>query len=317
MFDITTVGEILIDLTQTGISDNGIPIYTANPGGAPANVAVAASKLGARTAFVGKVGNDSFGKFLCDTLKKYNVNTDSVITDKFANTTLAVVSVNENGERSFAFYRKDSADTLLSENEISDFQMSNTHILHFGSISLTAEPSRTATISAIKRAKSFGAVISYDPNYRGSLWNSVDEAVEQMKKPLDLVDILKVSEEELPLISGKTDIEAGAKYLCDKYNIKLVLVTLGAKGSYYRFKDCTGVVDGVNVTVADTNGAGDTFFGAFLSRMAYMEKYKPSDLTEGEIKDMLAFSNHAAAITTSRSGAIPAMPTISEIGILP
>ena len=317
MFDITTVGEILIDLTQTGISDKGIPIYNANPGGAPANVAVAASKLGAKTAFIGKVGNDSFGRFLCDTLQKYNVSTDGVITDKSANTTLAVVSVNENGERSFAFYRKNSADTLLSENEIIDLQLRNTHILHFGSVSLTAEPSRTATISAVKRAKSFGAVISYDPNYRGSLWSSVDEAVEQMKKPLDLVDILKVSDEELPLISGKTDVEDGAKYLCDKYNIKLVLVTLGAKGAYYRFKDCAGIVDGVSVTVADTNGAGDTFFGAFLSRMVYMEKYNPSDLTEDEIKDMLAYSNNAAAITTSRSGAIPAMPTIGEIDRLP
>lgn len=317
MFDITTVGEILIDLTQTGISDKGIPIYNANPGGAPANVAVAASKLGAKTAFIGKVGNDSFGRFLCDTLQKYNVSTDGVITDKSANTTLAVVSVNENGERSFAFYRKNSADTLLSENEIIDLQLRNTHILHFGSVSLTAEPSRTATISAVKRAKSFGAVISYDPNYRESLWSSLDEAVEQMKKPLDLVDILKVSDEELPLISGKTDVEDGAKYLCDKYNIKLVLVTLGAKGAYYRFKDCAGIVDGVSVTVADTNGAGDTFFGAFLSRMVYMEKYNPSDLTEDEIKDMLAFSNNAAAITTSRSGAIPAMPTIGEIDRLP
>ena len=317
MFDITTVGEILIDLTQTGISDKGIPIYNANPGGAPANVAVAASKLGAKTAFIGKVGNDSFGRFLCDTLQKYNVSTDGVITDKSANTTLAVVSVNENGERSFAFYRKNSADTLLSENEIIDLQLRNTHILHFGSVSLTAEPSRTATISAVKRAKSFGAVISYDPNYRESRWSSLDEAVEQMKKPLDLVDILKVSDEELPLISGKTDVEEGAKYLCDKYNIKLVLVTLGAKGAYYRFKDCAGIVDGVSVTVADTNGAGDTFFGAFLSRMVYMGKYNPSDLTEDEIKDMLAFSNNAAAITTSRSGAIPAMPTIGEIDRLP
>ena len=180
MFDITTVGEILIDLTQTGISDNGIPIYTANPGGAPANVAVAASKLGAKTAFIGKVGNDSFGRFLCDTLKKYNVSTDGVITDKSANTTLAVVSVNENGERSFSFYRKNSADTLLSENEITDLQMSNTHILHFGSVSLTDEPSRTATISAVRRAKNLGATITYDPNYRESLWNSLDEAVERM-----------------------------------------------------------------------------------------------------------------------------------------
>lgn len=314
MFDILTVGEILIDLTQSGVSENGIPLYSANPGGAPANVAVAASRLGASAAFIGKVGNDAYGRFLFKTLNENNVNTDGVIVDNSANTTLAVVSVNNMGERDFAFYRKNSADTLLAENEITDQQLSNTHILHFGSVSLTDEPSRTATLSAVKRAKSFGATITYDPNYRARLWNSEAQAVEQMKNPLSLVDILKVSDEEIPLICETDNIEEAAKQLCEQYDIKLVLVTLGSKGAYYRFKDCDGVVPGVKVTVADTNGAGDTFFGAFLSRMAYMKKYNPSKLSKEAIKQALAFANRAAAITTSRSGAIPAMPTLDEVG---
>lgn len=316
MFDILTVGEILIDLTQSGISENGILIYSANPGGAPANVAVAASRLGASAAFIGKVGNDAYGGFLRETLEKNNVNTDGVVVDNSANTTLAVVSVNENGERGFAFYRKNSADTLLSENEITDRQLSNTHILHFGSVSLTDEPSRTATLSAVRRARALGATITYDPNYRASLWNSEAQAVEQMKKPLPFVDILKVSDEEIPLICGTDNIEEAAKQLCEQYDIKLVLVTLGAKGAYYRFKDMGGVAEGVKVTVADTNGAGDTFFGAFLSRLAHMKKYNPSELSKEDIKQALAFANRAAAITTSRSGAIPAMPTLDEVELV-
>ena len=316
MFDILTVGEILIDLTQSGISENGIPIYSANPGGAPANVAVVASRLGASAAFIGKVGNDAYGGFLRETLEKNNVNTDGVVVDNSANTTLAVVSVNENGERGFAFYRKNSADTLLSENEITDRQLSNTHILHFGSVSLTDEPSRTATLSAVRRARALGATITYDPNYRASLWNSEAQAVEQMKKPLPLVDILKVSDEEIPLICGTDNIEEAANQLCEQYDIKLVLVTLGAKGAYYRFKDMGGVAEGVKVTVADTNGAGDTFFGAFLSRLAHMKKYNPSELSKEDIKQALAFANRAAAITTSRSGAIPAMPTLDEVELV-
>ncbi len=313
MYDVTTVGEILIDLTQSGISDTGIPIYTANPGGAPANVAVAASRLGAKAAFIGKIGDDAYGRLLIDTLKKNKVGTEGVIVDKSANTTLAIVSVNESGERSFAFYRKNCADTLLSENEITDEQLRNTRVLHFGSISLTDEPSKTATISSVRRAKDLGATITYDPNYRESLWSGADEAVKGMKEPLGLVDILKISDEELPMLSGADDPDEGAKVLYATYGIKLILVTLGARGAYYRFKDCCGIVDGVKVKVADTNGAGDTFFGAFLSRMAAENKFETSKLTEEDIRRMLKFANRAAALTTSRSGAIPAMPALDEL----
>jgi fructokinase len=315
MIDITAVGEILIDLTQSGVTDKEIPIYNANPGGAPANVAVAAAKLGAKTAFIGKIGDDAYGKFLADTLDKNKVDTKGLIVDKTSNTTLAIVSVNNDGERSFAFYRKNCADTLLSESEISDEQLKTTHILHFGSVSLTDDPSRTATISAAQRAKAFGATISYDPNYRANLWSSRKEAIQQMKKPLNMVDILKISDEELPLVSSSESLEDGTRYLYDTYNIPLILVTLGEKGAYYRFKDITGKVDGFKVKVADTNGAGDTFFGAFLSQMIFKKTYNPTELSKAEIEQMLIFANRAASITTSRSGAIPAMPTIDEVNV--
>ncbi len=313
MFDILTIGEMLIDLTQTGVSDRGIPVYTAFPGGAPANVAVAAAKLGASTAFIGKVGNDAFGKLLVDTVKNNGVNADGMIVTDTANTTLAVVSLQQSGERDFAFYRKGFADTQLSESEISDDTLKNTHILHFGSVSMTEDPSRTATFNSALRAKNMGATITYDPNYRASLWDSLDDALVQMKMPLSIVDILKISDEELPLIADTDDPEEGTKLLSERYGIPLILLTLGAKGAYYRFGDCTGLCEGVKVKVADTNGAGDTFFGAFLSGMARLGKYKPSELSEDEIHKLVIFANKAASITTSRSGAIPAMPTLDEV----
>lgn len=313
MFDILTIGEMLIDLTQTGVSDQGIPVYTAFPGGAPANVAVAAAKLGASTAFIGKVGDDAFGKLLVDTVKNNGVNADGMIVTDTANTTLAVVSLQQSGERDFAFYRKGFADTQLSESEISDDTLKNTHILHFGSVSMTEDPSRTATFNSALRAKNMGATITYDPNYRASLWDSLDDALVQMKMPLSIVDILKISDEELPLIADTDDPEEGTKLLSERYGIPLILLTLGAIGAYYRFGDCTGLCEGVKVKVADTNGAGDTFFGAFLSGMARLGKYKPSELSEDEIRELVIFANKAASITTSRSGAIPAMPTLDEV----
>lgn len=313
MLDIITIGEMLIDLTQTGISETGIPVYTAFPGGAPANVAVAAAKLGAKTGFIGKVGNDAFGNLLVETLKQNDVNTDNMIISDKANTTLAVVSLKDGGERDFAFYRKGFADTRLSESEISNSVLQSAHIVHFGSVSMTEEPSRTATISAVHRAKEMGAAISYDPNYRANLWGGREEAIKMMKKPLDMVDILKVSDDELPLLSGNSDIEKGAEVLAKEFNIPLVLVTLGSKGAYYLLGDHKGFSEGIKVTVADTNGAGDTFLGAFLSGMVKLGKYDPSSLTDDEVKKLVAFSNKAASITASRSGAIPAMPSYDEV----
>lgn len=310
MTDITAVGEILIDLTQSGVNELGIPVFAANPGGAPANLAVAAARLGAKSAFIGKVGTDSFGTFLRNTLIENKVDVSGMVTDLKNRTTLAVVAVDRQGERTFSFYRDPSADVNLCADEIADEQLKNTKYLHFGSVSLTTDPARSATLYAAKTAKQYGATISYDPNYRASLWSDEGTAIERMLEPLELVDVLKVSDEELPLLTGTSDLDKGSQLLADK-GITLVLVTLGANGAFYRFGNHTGHIPGVKVTVGDTNGAGDTFFGATLSQLCKFESL--SDITVSELENILAAANKAAAITTSRHGAIPAMPTYSEV----
>ena len=311
MKDLVTIGEILIDLTYTGC-DKGIPLYKANPGGAPANVAVAAARLGASTAFIGKVGQDYYGNFLIKTLEDNRVDISGVLACDSAPTTLAVVSVSESGERSFSFYRRNCADTLLNSDEISLDLLGDTHFLHFGSVSLTDEPSRSATLFATKKAKEFGAVITYDPNYRANLWNSREEAVECIESVFEMIDILKISDEELPLFTNTNDPEKGTKMIYDKYNIPLILLTLGADGAFYRRGDEVGRVNGFKVKVADTNGAGDTFFGAFLSRMSALGIYRPEELSAQQLYDCIRASNLAASLTTLRHGAIPAMPDAEE-----
>ena len=310
MIDITAVGEILIDLTQCGKNELGIPVFAANPGGAPANLAVAAARLGASTAFIGKVGTDSYGTFLRNTLIENNVDVSGMITDPVSRTTLAVVALDKTGERTFSFYRDPSADVNLRADEISVEQLKNSKFLHFGSVSLTTDPARSATLYAAETAKKHGAIISYDPNYRASLWSDEATAVERMLEPLTMVDVLKVSDEELPLLTGTTDLEKGSQILADK-GIAMVLVTLGANGSFYRFKGCTGHVPGVKVKVGDTNGAGDTFFGAALSQLAKFGSLEA--VTVADLEQIVAVANKAAALTTSRHGAIPAMPTREEV----
>ena len=297
MTDITTVGEILIDMTQTDVNEYGIECFAANPGGAPANVAVAAARLGASTAFLGKVGRDHFGESLVKTLIANGVDTSAVRTGSLP-TTMAFVSVAPDGERSFSFIR--GADADYSVSEVADHMLTDTRILHFGSVSLTAGPSRSATIYAGREARHKGAIISYDPNYR--------PALEWMLIPLPLVDIIKLSEEELPLVSGVEGLEEGTAALKER-GIRLIMVTLGGAGVFYRLGDQTGTIPGYSVKVKDTNGAGDTFLGAVLSRDA-----GPLDgLTVEELKEILVFANRAAALTCSRSGAIPAMPTAAEV----
>lgn len=312
MTDILAIGEILIDLTQSGTTQQGIPRFDANPGGAPANLAVAASRLGASTAFVGKVGRDGFGDFLRNCLAENGVDVTGLVTDPVQRTTLAVVALDSAGERTFSFYRNPSADVNLGAGDISREQLKNTRILHFGSVSLTAEPAREATLFAAKTAKQFGAVISYDPNYRESLWPDRETAVARMTEPLPMVDILKVSDEELPLLTGTKDLEAGTESLAAK-GISLVLVTLGPKGAFYRFGSRTGRVPGVPCQVGDTNGAGDTFFGAALSQL--VKAGGLGALTVPELERILAFANKAASLTTSRHGAIPAMPSLREVNL--
>lgn len=309
MKDIVAIGEVLIDLTQTGMNQLGVGQYAANPGGAPANLAVAASRLGARTAFVGKVGRDAFGNYLRAVLNENHVDTTGLLTDEREHTTLAVVSVDETGERSFTFYRDPSADVNLDAREIPEDLLKNTRVLHFGSVSLTAEPARSATLYAAKKARENGCLVSYDPNYRASLWESPEEAVREMKDALPLCDILKISDEELPLLTGTDDPVEGSRMLAG-LGIRLIFITLGANGAFFRLGEDTGSVPGIKVKVGDTNGAGDTFFGAALSKLVKEDLNK---LTLNRVEEIAAFANKAASITTSRHGAIPAMPRLEEI----
>ena len=300
--DLVTVGEVLIDLTQTGVDARGVPTLAANPGGAPANVAVAASRLGTKTAFVGCIGNDAFGALLRNTLENDNVDTTGLVVHETIPTTLAVVTVDDSGERSFSFYRRPGADICLERSAIPEELIANAPILHFGSVSLTDDPSRTATLEAAKDAKAAGAIITYDPNYRPALWLSEEDAVRWMREPLGMVDVLKISDEETTLLSGFEAPDAAAEALTAK-GIQLVLVTLGPDGVYYRY---------FQVKVADTNGAGDTFFGAFLSKLCKRENGL-AGFTADELEAALTFANRAASLTTSKPGAIPAMPTLEEV----
>lgn len=309
MKDIVAIGEVLIDLTQKGVDENGVAQYAANPGGAPANLAVAAARLGAKTAFVGKVGRDAFGNSLRAVLEKNNVDTQGLLEDAREHTTLAVVSVDETGERSFSFYRNPSADVNLRAEELPEKLLKDTRVLHFGSVSLTAEPARSATLYAARIARENGCLVSYDPNYRASLWNSQEEAVREMKNALPLCDILKISDEELPLLTGTTDPAEGSGMLA-KLGIRLIFITLGANGAFFRLGAQTGSVPGIKVKVGDTNGAGDTFFGAALSKLV---KEDLNTLTLPRLTQIAAFANKAASITTSRHGAIPAMPRLEEV----
>ncbi|MBQ6160399.1 MAG: carbohydrate kinase [Oscillospiraceae bacterium] len=312
MPDILTVGELLIDLTQTHVDEGFVRHFAANPGGAPANVAVAAAKLGASAGFVGKVGCDTFGADLRAVLERWGVETAGLYSTAEALTTQAVVSVAPSGERSFAFYRSPGADTLLTEEEVARAMGRCPKIVHFGSVSLTAEPARSATLAAARLGRAGGALVSYDPNYRANLWPDLETALTWMKKPLPMTDILKISDEELPLLTDTDEPERGSALLAE-LGIRLILITLGSKGVFYRMGGSTGTIPGIRVQVADTNGAGDTFHGALLSRLVLRGSAPLAGLEAPELEELLRFANRAAALTCTRSGAIPAMPTLEEV----
>ena len=309
MKDITAIGEILIDLTQTGVSETGVPLFAANPGGAPANVAVSASRLGASTAFIGKTGDDGFGAYLRSVLEKDHVDCSGLRTGEQA-TTMAIVSVDSTGERSFRFVR--GADCQLPPQEVDESVIRDSKFLHFGSVSLSGGAARNGTIFAARSARQAGILVSYDPNYRPALWRDESEAIEWMRIPLPLVDIIKLSEEELPLLTGSDSLEEGSRLLTEQ-GISLVFVTLGGAGSFCRWQNECFTVPGVSVKVADTNGAGDTFLGAVLSRLCLRGEKPLEGLTRAELENILTFANRAASLTCSRSGAIPAMPTLAEL----
>lgn len=313
MADIITLGELLIDLTQNGEDENGNGRFTAYPGGAPANVAVAAARLGAKTGFIGKVGSDAFGRFLKDTLEKEGVDVSGLYVSNEVPTTMAIVSVAADGEREFSFYRDPGADTQLTIDEAERaVRNAEPMVLHIGSLSMTTSPSREACESAVRCAKANGSVISYDPNYRAALWDSEERAVEMMKTLLPLADILKVSEEEMLMLTGSDDFEEGSLILSDA-GPKLVMVTLGSQGAFVRYGDHSATVPGFGVKVADTNGAGDTFLGAVLSRLISRGDDILGGLEEEELREIITYANKAASLTCSRHGAIPAMPSAEEM----
>ena len=314
MADIITLGELLIDMTQDGTDEQGNGRFTAYPGGAPANVAVAAARLGADTGFIGKVGDDS--RSLAETLRKEGVNTDGLFVSDSVPTTMAIVSVDASGEREFSFYRNPGADTqLTTEEAVAVIENDLPLILHAGSLSMTTSPSREACEEALRFAKERGVIISYDPNYRAALWDTEENAVAMMKKLLPLADILKVSDEEMLMLTGTEDFEEGSLVLSG-YGPRLVLVTLGSQGVFVRYGEYAEVVPGFRVKVADTNGAGDTFLGAMLAQIA--ARGEGADLLCGlnaeTLRDYLTYANKAASLTCSRHGAIPAMPTAEEMG---
>ena len=241
MIDITAIGELLIDFTPCGKDERGVPMFAQNPGGAPANVLAMAAHLGGRTAFIGKVGRDAFGIFLRNVLFKNRISSAGLVADKTVPTTLAFVQLDENGDRSFTFYRNPGADQMLTVQEIKLELIDNCQVFHFGSVSMTHDPSRSATIYAAEYAKAQGKLVSFDPNYRAMLWDSETEALEQIKRGVSIADILKVSEEEAQLITGEKDPASASQKLLNM-GPALVLVSLGELGAYYRNHVCSGYV---------------------------------------------------------------------------
>jgi fructokinase len=314
MADITALGEILIDFTPAGVSAQGGALFEKNPGGAPANVAVCISRLGGKAAFIGKAGKDMFGEFLKSVLNEHDVDTRGFRFSSENNTTLAFVELDENGDRSFSFYRKPGADTTLTAEEVDYELIKNSRIFHFGSLSLTNEPSREATIEAVRYAKQNRITVSYDPNLRPVLWKSMEEAKNHISSAMGYADIVKISEEELLFLTGEKGLEEGTYNLYTQYGTGLILVTRGAKGAFYRFGERTGERETFEgIKVVDTTGAGDAFFGGFLFSMTNRGIYSTIKLDSETVEDILLFSNAVASLCVSKKGAIPAMPDREQV----
>lgn len=309
--DIVALGELLIDFTEAGKSSSGKKLFEQNPGGAPANLLTVAAHMGYQTEFIGKIGADMHGDFLKKTLEEEGIGTRYLIQDESYFTTLAFVEIAENGERHFSFSRKPGADTQLRAEELNQQLLENCKIFHFGALSLTNEPSRTATIEAVKGAKAAGVLISYDPNYRESLWFDKQTAVSQMKSMIPYADIMKVSDEELVLLTGIEDYNKAVTQLLE-LGPKLVAVTLGSDGVLLAREYKRERVEGFKVNAIDTTGAGDSFWGGFLSEYLKQEK-SLKEFTWEEIKNCAVYGNATAALCVQRRGGIPAIPKKKEV----
>ena len=310
-YDVTALGELLIDFTESGVSAGGNKLLEANPGGAPCNVLAMLQKLGKRTAFIGKVGQDAFGDLLEDTLREAGIGTQGLKRDSRVHTTLAFVHTLAGGERSFSFYRNPGADMNLRAEEVEDALVSSCRIFHFGSLSMTDEPCREATRMAVSRAKQAGALISFDPNLRESLWDSLDHAKEQIAWGLSQCDLLKISDNELAFMTGTEDFDEGAARLLRQCpQIQLLNVTAGEEGSmaYYGGQRCHVPV--WRVPAVEKTGAGDTFCACVLN---YVLEHGLQGLSPEDLREMLAFANAAAALIIQRKGALKMMPAREEI----
>ncbi|MEK3669779.1 PfkB family carbohydrate kinase [Paenibacillus sp. FSL R10-2771] len=312
MLDVIAIGEVLIDFTPAGRSTGGKEQFECNPGGAPANVAAALSRLGAKSALISKVGEDQFGSLLYSALLDNGVDVAGVSVTNEASTTLAFVHLDDQGDRSFSFFRKPGADTFLRSEDIPLERIKACQALHFGSLSMTHEPARTATRTAVRKAKEAGVLLSFDPNIRFALWESKEEARQNILWGMNYADILKISEEELAFVTGNSDLEKGAQELQQQYDIGLLVVTLAEKGCYYRLASLDGYVPGFKVKAIDTTGAGDAFLGCLLYRLLESGS-SLQDLTSQQITSMLTFANAGGALVTTRKGALGSMPTTEEI----
>lgn len=310
-FDVAALGELLIDFTENGVSGQGNTLYEANPGGAPCNVLAMLNKLGRKTAFIGKVGQDIFGNRLKATLDEVGIDTSNLVMDEDVRTTLAFVETFPDGDRDFSFYRNPGADMMLREEELHEDLLADAKIFHFGTLSMTHEEVRNATKKAIAAAKEEGAMISFDPNLRPPLWKSLEDAKEQVAYGLSQCDILKISDNEIQWFTGEEDFDAGIAKLKEQYNIPLILLSMGRDGSRAYYKNLrVEAAPFLQENTIETTGAGDTFGGCCLH---FLLEYGLDGLDEEKLSRMLTFANAAASIITTRKGALRVMPGSEEV----
>ena len=309
-YDVIALGELLIDFTMNGQSEQGNNMFEACPGGAPCNVLALLNKMGKKTAFIGKVGKDQFGTLLRDTITEAGIDASNLMVDENVNTTLAFVHTFPDGDREFSCYRNPGADMMLTADEVNPEVVKDTKVFHFGTLSMTHEGVREATKKAVETAKANGCLVSFDPNLRPPLWSSLDLAKEQMEYGFGKCDILKISDNEIQFVSGKEDYDEGIAYLQETYNIPLILLTMGKDGSRAYYKGMRVERPGFSVKAIETTGAGDTFCGSSLN---YLVDHDFENLTEEQLGEMLTFANAAAALVTTKKGAIKAMPVKEEV----
>lgn len=312
MPDVTALGELLIDFACQSADDSGYPTLAAHPGGAPGNFLAALNRYGCSTALLGKVGDDTFGQLLLGTLRQHGIETSGVIVDRDVFTTLAFVTLDQTGNRSFSFARKPGADTCLRPKELQLALIDSCRVFHFGTLSLTDDPVRTATQQAVAYAKAKGRLISLDPNLRKPLWPSEDAAREAIEWSLRQADIVKISDEEIEFLWG-VSAEEGARKLLREYGVQLVYATLGPKGCHVANRNGTATVASPKgIHVVDTTGAGDIFGGSAMSRFLRLNK-APSELTVDDMSDIVRFACCAASLSTQSYGGISSVPDEADV----